>query len=69
MILGSNDQTFVYTIEPNGSNHKVIKTYLTEAMNYNNLSFVSEGLLPTSILVDKGARLINNNEDVKLVHY
>jgi membrane fusion protein (multidrug efflux system) len=65
----SNDQTFVYTIEPNGSNHKVIKTYLTEAMNYNNLSFISEGLLPTSILVDKGARLINNNEDVKLVHY
>ena len=65
----SNDQTFVYTIEPNGSNHKVIKTYMTEAMNYNNLSFISEGLLPTSILVDKGARLINNNEDVKLVHY
>ena len=65
----SNDQTFVYTIEPNGSNHKVIKTYLTEAMNYNNLSFISEGLLPTSILVDKGARLINNDEDVKLVHY
>ena len=65
----SNDQTFVYTIEPNGSNHKVIKTYMTEAMNYNNLSFISEGLLSTSILVDKGARLINNNEDVKLVHY
>ena len=65
----SNDQTFVYTIEPSGSNHKVIKTYMTEAMNYNNLSFISEGLLSTSILVDKGARLINNNEDVKLVHY
>jgi membrane fusion protein (multidrug efflux system) len=65
----SNDQTFVYTIEPNGSTHTVVKTYMTEAMNYNNLSFISEGLLPTSILVDKGARLVNNNEDVKLVHY
>lgn len=65
----SNDQTFVYTIEPNGNTHTVVKTYMTEAMNYNNLSYISEGLLPTSILVDKGARLVNNNEDVKLVHY
>jgi membrane fusion protein (multidrug efflux system) len=65
----SNDQTFVYTIEPNGSTHTVVKTYMTEAMNYDNLSYISEGLLPTSILVDKGARLVNNNEDVKLVHY
>ena len=65
----SNDQTFVYTIEPNGKTHTVVKTYMTEAMNYDNLSYISEGLLPTSILVDKGARLVNNNEDVKLVHY
>jgi membrane fusion protein (multidrug efflux system) len=65
----SNDQTFVYTIEPNGNTHTVVKTYMTEAMNYENLSYISEGLLPTSILVDKGARLVNNNEDVKLVHY
>ena len=65
----SNDQTFVYTIEPNGNTHTVVKTYMTEAMNYDNLSYISEGLLPTSILVDKGARLVNNNEDVKLVHY
>ena len=63
----SNDKAFVYTIEPNGSNHKVVKTYITETMNYNNLSFISEGLLSTSILVDKGARLINTDEDVKLV--
>ena len=65
----SNDQTFVYTIEPNGNTHTVVKTNMTEAMNYENLSYISEGLLPTSILVDKGARLVNNNEDVKLVHY
>ena len=63
----SNDKAFVYTIEPNGSSHKVVKTYITETMNYNNLSFISEGLLSTSVLVDKGARLINTDEDVKLV--
>ena len=64
----SDDQTFVYTIEPNGNNHKVVKTYMTEAMKYDNRSYISEGLLSTSILVDKGARLVKNNEDVKLVH-
>ena len=63
-----NDKTFVYTIEPKENNHSVVKTYVTEAMSYDNLSFISEGLSENSILVDKGARLVNNNEDVKLVH-
>jgi len=64
----SNDQTFVYTMEPVGINHKVVKTYITEAMKYDNRSFISEGLVSTSVLIDKGARLVNNNEVVKLVH-
>ena len=63
-----NDETFVYTLEPSENNHKVIKTYVTEKMNYDNLSFISEGLSENSVLVDKGARLVNNNEDVTLVH-
>ena len=63
-----NDKTFVYTIEPQENNHSVVKTYVTEAMSYDNLSFISEGLFENSILVDKGARLVNNDEDVKLVH-
>jgi len=63
-----NDKTFVYTIEAKENNHSVVKTYVTEAMSYDNLSFISEGLSENSILVDKGARLVNNNEDVKLVH-
>ena len=63
-----NDKTFVYTIEPQENNHSVVKTYVTEVMSYDNLSFISEGLSENSILVDKGARLVNNNEDVKLVH-
>ena len=62
-----NDKTFVYTIEPKGDHHKVVKTYVTEAMSYSDSSFISEGLLSSSVLVDKGARLVNNAEDVKLV--
>lgn len=63
-----NDKTFVYTIEPKENNHKVAKTYVTEVMNYDNQSYISEGLVSNSILVDKGARLVNNNEEVTLVH-
>ena len=63
-----DNKTFVYTIEPKGDNHKVVKTFVTEAKNYNNFSYISEGLSETSMLVDKGARLVNKNEDVKLVN-
>lgn len=63
-----DNKTFVYTIEPKENNHKVIKTYVTEVMNYDNQSYLSDGLVPNSILVDKGARLVNNNEEVTLVH-
>ncbi len=63
-----DNKTFVYTIEPKENNHKVIKTYVTEVMNYDNQSYISNGLVPNSILVDKGARLVNNNEEVTLVH-
>lgn len=63
-----DNKTFVYTIEPIENNHKVIKTYVTEVMNYDNQSYISDGLVPNSILVDKGARLVNNNEEVTLVH-
>jgi RND family efflux transporter MFP subunit len=63
-----DNKTFVYTIGPKENNHKVIKTYVTEVMNYDNQSYISDGLVPNSILIDKGARLVNNNEEVTLVH-
>ena len=63
-----DNKTFVYTIEAKENNYKVVKTYVTEVMNYDNQSYISEGLIPNSILVDKGARLVNNNEEVTLVH-
>ena len=36
-------------------------------MSYDNQSYISEGLDSNSVLVDKGARLVNNNEDVTLL--
>ena len=63
-----DNNTFVYTIEPKENNHKVVKTYITEAMNYDNQSYISEGLSSNSILIDKGARLVNDNETVTLVN-
>jgi membrane fusion protein (multidrug efflux system) len=63
-----DDKTFVYTIEIKETNHKVVKTYVTEAMSYGNQSYISEGLVSNSILVDKGARLVNNDDDVKLIN-
>ena len=63
-----DNKTFVYTIEAKENNYKVVKTYVTEVMNYDNQSYIFDGLIPNSILVDKGARLVNNNEEVTLVH-
>ena len=63
-----DNNTFVYTIEPKEHNHKVVKTYVTEAMNYDNQSYISEGLISNSILIDKGARLVNDSETVTLVN-
>ena len=63
-----NNKTFVYTIEPRENNHKVIKTFVTEVMSYDNQSYISKGLDSNSILIDKGARLVNTNETVTLVN-
>jgi|TARA_B110000259_G_scaffold184484_1_gene231638 RND family efflux transporter MFP subunit len=62
-----NGNTFVYTLEPEEANFKVVKSYVKEANFYNNFSFVSEGLKSNSNVVDKGARLVKNGEIVKLV--
>ena len=62
-----DNKTFVYTIEPRENNHKIVKTYVTSTMSYDNQSYISEGLDSNSVLVDKGARLVNNNEDVTLL--
>ena len=43
-----DNKAFVYTIEPKGDNYKVVKTFVTETMKYNNFSYISEGLSESS---------------------
>ena len=62
-----NGKTFVYTLEAEEVNYKVIKTFVKDSNSYNNFSYISEGLNSKSTLVDKGARLVKNGDIVKLV--
>ena len=62
-----NGRTFVYTLEAEEANYKVIKTFVKDSNSYNNFSYISEGLNSKSTLVDKGARLVKNGDIVKLV--
>lgn len=59
-------QTFVFTLENEGKFYKVKKSYVTATSSYNNLSFISEGLTPNTLIVDKGARLIKDGEKVTI---
>jgi RND family efflux transporter MFP subunit len=62
-----NGKTFVYTLEAEEANYKVIKTFVRDSNSYNNFSYISEGLNSKSTLVEKGARLVKNGDIVKLV--
>ena len=62
-----NGKTFVYVLEAEENNFRVVKTDVVEANSYANFSYISEGLNSNSSLVEKGARLVKNGEIVKLV--
>ena len=59
-------KTFVFTLIKDDNSYKVKKTYVNEWSAYNNLSFISEGLTPNTLIVDKGSRLIKAGENVML---
>ena len=59
-------KTFVFTLIKDDNSYKVKKTYVNEWSAYNNLSFISEGLTPNTLIVDKGSRLIKAGENVVL---
>jgi len=62
-----NGKTFVYVLEAEENNFRVVKTDVVETNSYANFSYISEGLNSNSTLVEKGARLVKNGEIVKLV--
>lgn len=59
-------KTFVFVLIKDDNSYKVKKTYINERSAYNNLSFISEGLTPNTLIVDKGSRLIKAGENVML---
>lgn len=61
-----NNKPFVYTLLKNDSVITVKKTMITVVNEYNNESFISEGLKAGDLIVDKGAHLVKNEDEVSL---
>lgn len=61
------DNTFVYTLQQTDDTHKVVKQIIIVAKEYNNQSFISEGLKSEDLIIDKGARYVKNDDEVTLI--
>jgi len=61
-----NNNTFVYTLQKKDATYKVVKKDITVAKEYNNESFISDGLTAEDLVIDKGARTVQNNDEVIL---
>jgi len=62
-----NNNPFVYTLQKSDSAVTVRKTLITVANEYNNESFISKGIKTTDLIVDKGAHLVKNEDEVILI--
>lgn len=60
------DKKFVYTLQKQGNTFVVEKRYINTTLNYDNESFIEEGLTENILIVDKGFRLVKANENVIL---
>ena len=61
------NKPFVYTLVKDDKFFRVKKSYILEKMSYENESFISEGLEADALIVDKGSRLVKEDETVILV--
>jgi len=57
---------FVYTVKTANDTNTVTKTMIKVAKEYNDQSYISEGLTVNDLIIDKGARLVKNDDIVKL---
>jgi len=67
--LVQQDQTgndYVFTIENRGNDFFVVKKMISVLKEYNNQVFVSEGLSAEDILINAGARLVKNDDEVHI---
>ncbi|MGB6267789.1 MAG: efflux RND transporter periplasmic adaptor subunit [Olleya sp.] len=68
IILKDNKgDSFVYTLIEEDGKQKVVKTMITIGKEFNNQSYISEGLKASDVIIDKGAKLVKNNEVVTVV--
>ena len=61
------NKPFVYTLVKEDKFFRVKKSYILEKISYENESFISEGLEADALIVDKGSRLVKEDETVILV--
>lgn len=61
-----NGKDFVYAIETQNNEKKVVKKAVVIEKEYNNEVFIAEGLSATDILINQGARLVKNGETVTI---
>ena len=61
------NKPFVYILVEEDKFFRVKKSYIIEKISYENESFISEGLEADALIVDKGSRLVKEDETVILV--
>ena len=60
------NKPFVYSLVKEDKFFRVKKSYIIEKISYENESFISEGLEANALIVDKGSRLVKEDETVIL---
>lgn len=60
------NKPFVYILVEEDKFFRVKKSYIIEKISYENESFISEGLEADALIVDKGSRLVKEDETVIL---
>ena len=60
------NKPFVYSLVKEDKFYRVKKSYIIEKISYENESFISEGLEADALIVNKGSRLVKENETVIL---
>ena len=64
ILKDNKGDTFVYTVIEEDGKQKVAKTMIIVGKEFNNQSYISEGLKASDVIIDKGAKLVQNNETV-----
>jgi len=64
----SKGNTFVYTATNEDSKITVVKSLIDIEKEYNNQSFIAEGLKATDNIIDKGAKLIKSGDEVTIAN-